>query len=190
MELKINIEKKHMYILSVLIILIGGMLFVQGQGVNNFGHDSEDIYVDVGGGGIKTLQSAVSAGDFGSLVTINAIEKTLQEAIDDDSIATSDDLVSSGSVGVGQNWANVESSRASNVLYTNNKDRPIMVVITGDESYNSMDGCELNFYVDSKKVYEGRGSYASCDISIIIPSGSTYKAHFVEGMIHTWFELK
>lgn len=181
-----------MYLLSVLVVLVGGILFVQGQGVNNFGHGADDLYVNVAGAE-KTLQNAVDDGDFSeNIVTINGVDKTLQIAIDDGDIVTADDLENSGGVGVGQNWVNVKSSRASNVEYTNNKDLPIMVVVTGEEeSYNSYDGCELDFYVDSKKVYEGsRGSYASCDISIIIPPGSTYKANFVEGWIHTWYELK
>ena len=172
------------------MVLIGSILFVQGQGASNYGHGSEDVYVTVVGVE-KTLQNAVDDGDFAeNIVTINGVDKTLQIALDDGDIVTSDDLENSGSVGIGQTWVNVKSSRASNTLYTNNGVLPIMVVITGDEGYNSEDGCDLDFYVDSKKVYAVRGSLSSCDISIIVSPGSTYKANFIEGVINTWFELK
>jgi hypothetical protein len=62
MEIKINIEKKHLYILSLLVILIGGMLFVKGAS-SNFGHSASDVYVNV-----------------------NGVEKSLQELVDDNSM--------------------------------------------------------------------------------------------------------
>ena len=189
MELKLNIEKKHVYLLGFLIILIGGVLFVQGQGVNNFGHGANDLYVDIGGSE-KTLQAAVNDGDFGeTLVTVNGVEKTLQIALDDGDIVTSDDLESSGSVGVDQTWTNVKSSRQTRVTYTNNEDRPIMVIIAGYEGYNSMDGCELKFKIDQKYVYDW-SAHAGCAIFAIIPVGSTYEAQFLEGSILSWYELR
>ena len=62
MEIKINIEKKHLYILSLLVILIGGMLFVRGAS-STFGHSAGDVYLNV-----------------------NGVEKSLQEFVDDSSI--------------------------------------------------------------------------------------------------------
>jgi hypothetical protein len=54
MKIEINFEKKHLYILSLLVILIGGVLFVRGQG-SSFGHGADDVYVTVEGLE-KTLQ--------------------------------------------------------------------------------------------------------------------------------------
>jgi hypothetical protein len=48
MKLEINIGKKHLYILSLLVVLIGGVLFVRGQGVS-FGHNAVDVYVTIEG---------------------------------------------------------------------------------------------------------------------------------------------
>ncbi len=47
MEIKINVQKKHLYFLSLLVILIGGVLFVKGQS-GNFGHSASDVHVYVG----------------------------------------------------------------------------------------------------------------------------------------------
>jgi len=47
MKFEINVEKRHLYILSVLVVLIGGVLFVKGQS-SGFGHGAEDVYVIYG----------------------------------------------------------------------------------------------------------------------------------------------
>ena len=53
-----------MYILSVLIILIGGTLLVQGVGGNTFGHNAGDLYVNLGGSE-KSLQEAIDNNELG-----------------------------------------------------------------------------------------------------------------------------
>jgi hypothetical protein len=57
MSINIKIEKKHIYFLSSLIILIGVILFVQAQ-PPKFGHSAKDVYVDFQGSE-KTLQELV-----------------------------------------------------------------------------------------------------------------------------------
>ncbi len=59
----INIKKRHVYFLSFLIIVAGGILFVRGQGSSNFGHSADDVDLVVNGAS-KTLQNAVDTGDF------------------------------------------------------------------------------------------------------------------------------
>jgi len=61
MEIKVNIQKKHVYLLSLLIILTGGILFVQGQSASNFGHSADDVQIAALG---KSLEQAVVDGDF------------------------------------------------------------------------------------------------------------------------------
>jgi hypothetical protein len=65
----INIKKRHVYILSALIILVGSILFVQGQGTSNFGHNAYDVDVVIGGT-VKPLQNAINDGDLTSTITI------------------------------------------------------------------------------------------------------------------------
>lgn len=64
MELKINVEKRHIYFFGLLIALAGGILFVQGSGSNTFGHGARDLYVTIEGSE-KSLQEAVDNGEIG-----------------------------------------------------------------------------------------------------------------------------
>lgn len=64
MNISIKIEKKHVYGLTVLILLVGGILFVQAQGggVPNPGHADSSIYISEFQ---KTLKQAIHDGDIG-----------------------------------------------------------------------------------------------------------------------------
>ncbi len=64
MKLEINIEKRHVYFLSMLIVLTGGILFVQGQGTNNFGHGAEAVDVVINDN-LYDLQYAIDNGLLG-----------------------------------------------------------------------------------------------------------------------------
>jgi hypothetical protein len=59
MEIKINIRKKYFYLLIALVMLIGSIIFVQGQGASNFGHSATDVNVNAGGLQ-KTLQQYIN----------------------------------------------------------------------------------------------------------------------------------
>ena len=63
MKLEINIKKRQVYLLSFLIVLTFGILFVQGQGISNFGHSSDQVEIVIAGT-TKTLQESYDAGDF------------------------------------------------------------------------------------------------------------------------------
>ena len=43
MNINISVEKRHLYVLSVMILAFGAIVFVQGQGVSNFGHTTDQI---------------------------------------------------------------------------------------------------------------------------------------------------
>ena len=43
MNINISVEKRHLYVLSVLVLAFGAIVFVQGQGVSNFGHTADQI---------------------------------------------------------------------------------------------------------------------------------------------------
>ncbi|MBT3866268.1 hypothetical protein HOF78_04190 [Candidatus Woesearchaeota archaeon] len=57
MKLEINIKKRQVYLLSFLIVVAFGILFVQGQGVTNFGHNSDQVEIVIEGT-TKTLQDS------------------------------------------------------------------------------------------------------------------------------------
>ena len=84
MELKISVEKRHVYFIGILIVVFGGILIVQGQGINNYGHDAESVYVNVNGVE-KGLQERIDNKEL-VYVNVGGSEKSLQEAIDDGDI--------------------------------------------------------------------------------------------------------
>lgn len=43
MNINISVEKRHLYILIILVLAFGTIVFVQGQGVNNYGHTADQI---------------------------------------------------------------------------------------------------------------------------------------------------
>ncbi len=171
MEIKINVRKKHVYILSVLMVLIGSILFVQGQLSSNYGHSSNDVYVTVGGA-----------------------EKNLQVAIDDGSLMTPDDIANG--IGVSQTWQNVKSSRALKTTYTNGGDKPIMIAVATQVNSGSTNNCQLQIFVDDVQIGHMTDANAAgtktCFMSVIVPKGSTYRADYTYSSqkIISWFELK
>ena len=48
MDIHIHVKKRHLYFLSLLVLIIGSVLFVRGQS-SGFGHSAEDVYVNVNG---------------------------------------------------------------------------------------------------------------------------------------------
>ena len=58
MRININIEKKHFYLIAVMIALVGVVSFVQSQGAT-FGHTAEVVTLDVGGT-VHTVQDYIN----------------------------------------------------------------------------------------------------------------------------------
>ena len=87
------------------------------------------------------------------------------------------DTAITSSLGVGQTWQNLTSSRASGVTYTNSTGKPILVVVNTYAGTSIVDGVTLRYIGDDS---EG-------DWSFIVPSGSTYS---VTGNIRSWAELR
>jgi hypothetical protein len=86
------------------------------------------------------------------------------------------------SIGVGQTWQNVTSSRAKDTVYTNDTGKPIMVMIYCNQG--------PKIFVDD--VYIGFNAGASQDsgtITFIVPNSSTYKATECNP-ISNWAELR
>ena len=94
--------------------------------------------------------------------------------------------------GVGQTWQDVTSSRAVGATYTNITGRPIQLLISCSDTAGQVD---VEFYVDGSSIltqrYDVSGSYGTANISVIIPSGSTYRLTLSGGAaIVKWSELR
>jgi|SRR5690554_765731 len=104
----------------------------------------------------------------------------------DQSIASALNGYSGRSIGVGQSWVNVTSSRNSGTTYTNSTGRPIMVQITSQPTqYNN-----YQVYVGSVVVARIRHEEPihTSNVSFIVPPGETYRTT-VNG-ITNWAELR
>lgn len=95
------------------------------------------------------------------------------------------------SVGVGQTWQNVTSSRALSTNYTNSTGKPIQVSVT---IYQADGG--VSFVVDGVTVAQsgqtGGGGNDIHNVSIIVPNGSVYSASRLTGTSSSfaWVELR
>ena len=95
-------------------------------------------------------------------------------------------------IGVGQSWQDVTVSRAVGATYTNITGRPIQLLISCSDTAGQVD---VEFYVDGSSIltqrYDVSGSYGTANISVIIPSGSTYRLTLSGGAaIVKWSELR
>ena len=75
MEIELNFEKKHFWILTLMIIIVSGIIFVYAYGGSNpefIGHSSGEIQVEIDGVNM-TLQDAVE-GDYTGTIMVGALE--------------------------------------------------------------------------------------------------------------------
>ncbi|MCL9820930.1 phage tail protein [Helicobacter sp. 14348-15] len=96
-----------------------------------------------------------------------------------------------GGLGYGQTWQDVKTQRQSEVTYTNNTGKPIVVAmqVRLDVLYNE------GFYVDDlliccPRTAYGEASYYYEDFLVIVPPKSTYKWTKTESYIIYWLELR
>ena len=88
-------------------------------------------------------------------------------------------------LGVGQTWQDVTGSRAAGTTYTNDTQKPIMVIVTRNVAQNftayfTVSGIDLIWS------HAGNSIGIADAFSIIIPVGSTYKCN----TFSTWAELR
>lgn len=90
------------------------------------------------------------------------------------------------SIGVGQSWVNVTSSRNTGTTYTNSTGRPILVQITSQPTLFN----QYAFYVGSVIVARIRheAPIHTSNVSFIVPPGSTYRT--TVNNITNWAELR
>ena len=95
------------------------------------------------------------------------------------------DNTAASSLGVGQTWQDVTSSRSAGVTYINNTQKPIMVIVTRSTvtnftAYFTVNGIDLIWG------HAGEQTGVADGFSIIIPVGTTYKCN----IFSTWAELR
>lgn len=95
-------------------------------------------------------------------------------------------------LGVGQAWQDVTASRVVGATYTNSTGRPIQLLISCSDTAGQVDA---EFYVNGSLIltqkYDFSRSYGTTNISVIIPSGSTYRLTLSGGAaIVKWSELR
>ena len=98
-------------------------------------------------------------------------------------------LTGLASVGVGQTWTNVTSSRANNVVYTNSTGKPIAVMVSTGMSTNE----RMKTFIGSNQIADDGISTAYGGVansSFTVPNGITYKINMSLGTIVLWWELR
>lgn len=96
------------------------------------------------------------------------------------------------SLGYGQTWQDVTSSRAAGTTYTNSTGKPIMVSVTS--TFLGSDS-GLSITVDSVLVAIGN-AYANTSlggaggVTVIVPAGSTYSVALSHSNLYSWAELR
>ena len=95
------------------------------------------------------------------------------------------DNTAASSLGVGQTWQDVTSSRTAGVTYANNTQKPIMVIVTRSVDLNFTAYFTVN---DIDLIWSHAGSQTGIAdaFSIIIPVGATYKCN----TFSKWAELR
>jgi len=102
------------------------------------------------------------------------------------------------SIGVGQTWQNVASSRAIGTTYTNSTGRPIMVSVSCTRS-SSGASATIRFNIDGSPIAQRVTAESDSiqfnaltnGVDIIVPNGSTYSVTNAVGtsVITFWYEL-
>jgi hypothetical protein len=103
-----------------------------------------------------------------------------------------------GSLGVGQTWQNVLSSRSLGTTYTNNTGKPIAVSITGEATGGGNGSFGLDIVVGGVTIATGTPYAANAGyrdaVFFIVPTGATYSAtagaHLLGTTAVNWSELR
>ena len=113
---------------------------------------------------------------------------TTESLVSPAKVAAAIDALASGSVGVGQSWQDVKSSRTLGTSYQNTTGTPIQLMI-GSSQINSF---EVSSDGSTWIVLGNIGSPGSFDEtrSAIIPAGHYYKVGAGAGAVEFWAELR
>ena len=97
-------------------------------------------------------------------------------------------LTAMSSLGYGQTWQNVTSSRAYATTYYNTTGRPIQILITPNTSGSTTNTVLINGGTVIASSFSG--SSAQIPMHVIVPAGASYSATSVGATLNAWFELR
>ena len=103
--------------------------------------------------------------------------------------AVSDLVEANKGLGVDQTWQDVKSQRKNGVVYTNTTGRPIMILVSQQQSSTSQT-CELEINGVGVIKNVSYGTADGCIISALIPAGATYKVIYKNYPPLEWHELR
>ena len=91
--------------------------------------------------------------------------------------------------GVGQAWQAVKGNRSAGVTYTNNTGKPIMVIVSVNDSGSLS---PITVVVGGVTIInvEDFGSLGTIPITFVVPIGATYKFNSNSNPIRAWAELR
>ena len=124
--------------------------------------------------GITKLKNAITAKQEDAAVTEKAV---------------SDLVEANKGLGVDQTWQDVKSQRKNGVVYTNTTGRPIMILVSQQQSSTSQT-CELEINGVGVIKNVSYGTADGCIISALIPAGATYKVIYKNYPPLEWHELR
>jgi hypothetical protein len=161
-----------------------------GTGATTF--TSGALLKGAGTGAVTVASAADIVGQIGSTAVQNATTAANGGVT---SVNGSTGAVTVASVGVGQTWQNVTSSRASGTSYTNSTGKPILV---NAFSSRTDSGFQLTAVCDGVTVgYQGGGGGGDARrtgfVSFIVPNGSSYTVTYsggADGSTLQWAELR
>lgn len=145
-----------------------------------------DLTVADGGTGVSTIPAnAVVVGNGTSAIQTIAPGTSGNVLTSNGTAWTS--TAPAGSLGIGQSYSDVTSSRALGTTYTNSTGKPISVMVfvgisNGSAIYGYCNG--LNVVTSSQ--FAGGGTF----ITWIVPAGSTYSASGPYSSLSQWVELR
>lgn len=135
--------------------------------------------------GSTAVTNATNAANVTSTVASGATGTTQANGDNSTKIATTA-YVQNMSLGLGQTWTDVTSSRAAGTTYTNSTGKPIFIYVTVQNVLNT----SWSFKVNGTKVGDVNGYGTNSGGTLIVPPGATYVADLGSLALISWFELR
>ena len=156
-----------------------------------------DLTVADGGTGASSITAnSVILGNGTSALSGNLIAPSTSGNVLTSNGTTWTSATPAGSLGVGQTWQNVASSRALGTTYTNSTGKPIAIAVQGTSTGSGSFG--FSVFVSGVEIlanvpYSANAGY-QVSVFFIVPTSTTYSVSAVSGTSGTslakWFELR